>query len=67
MGNGIANQSTHIPWPKAIPWKKYINSICKPIHKLLMVGLDYSGKSTLLYLLAKRAIIDSIPSIGYNT
>lgn len=34
--------------------------------KSLMLGLDNSGKSTILHLLAHKEIIKTIPTIGFN-
>jgi GTPase SAR1 family protein len=33
---------------------------------VIISGLDYSGKTTLLYLLKLGQIVTTIPSIGYN-
>ena len=43
-----------------------IDNIFKKEVKSLMLGLDNSGKSTILYLLANNKIIKTIPTIGFN-
>ncbi|KAF6744944.1 ADP-ribosylation factor [Ephemerocybe angulata] len=34
--------------------------------KVIIAGLDYSGKTTLLYLLKLGEVVNAIPSIGFN-
>lgn len=36
------------------------------IPKILMVGLDESGKTTLLYRCKLDEIVETIPTIGFN-
>ena len=35
-------------------------------HRVTILGLDYSGKTTLLYLLKLGEIVTTVPSIGFN-
>lgn len=35
-------------------------------HMVMILGLDYAGKTTLLYLLKLNEVVTTIPSIGYN-
>jgi len=35
-------------------------------YKVTLLGLDYAGKTTLLYLLKLGEVIQTIPSIGFN-
>ncbi|PPR07551.1 hypothetical protein CVT24_008747 [Panaeolus cyanescens] len=35
-------------------------------HTVMIIGLDYAGKTTLLYLLKLGEIVSTIPSIGFN-
>ena len=37
-----------------------------PQHKILMVGLNSSGKTTLLYRMMQIENIFTIPTIGFN-
>jgi hypothetical protein len=35
-------------------------------HRVVIGGLDYTGKTTLLYLLKMNELVTTIPSIGFN-
>ncbi|KAM4795007.1 ADP-ribosylation factor-like protein 11 [Rhinophrynus dorsalis] len=42
----------------------------KPTHKkqarVVMMGLDFSGKSTILYKLKRNQIVETFPTVGFN-
>ncbi|KAE8627154.1 hypothetical protein XENTR_v10006885 [Xenopus tropicalis] len=42
----------------------------KPLHKkqprVVMMGLDYSGKSTILYKLKINQLVETFPTVGFN-
>ena len=39
---------------------------CKGDRRILMVGLDAAGKTTILYKLKLGEIVTTIPTIGFN-
>ena len=53
MGNFIGNV-----------WNKFKG--VKKEKRLLMVGLDAAGKSTILYKLKLGEVVNVIPTIGFN-
>ena len=44
----------------------YFSSTGKKQLKILMIGLDGSGKTTILYNLKLKEFIQTIPTIGFN-
>merc|ERR1719387_170907 len=45
-------------------WERMVNS--KTEMRLLMVGLDAAGKTTILYKLKLGEVVTTIPTIGFN-
>merc|ERR1719390_328238 len=45
-------------------WDRMINS--KKEMRILMVGLDAAGKTTILYKLKLGEVITTIPTVGFN-
>ena len=44
-------------------WNKWTNK--EPV-RILMVGLDAAGKTTILYKLQLGEIVTTVPTIGFN-
>jgi ADP-ribosylation factor protein 1 len=45
---------------------RYILELKKPELRVLLLGLDYSGKTTALYKLKLNEVVSAIPTIGFN-
>lgn len=65
MGNSIKSKYKYLDQTLKFT-KKYICCIRKPAYKMLMVGLDGCGKTTLLYNLTHDFIPCSVPTVGFN-
>jgi ADP-ribosylation factor protein 1 len=46
--------------------RKLFDSFCTKEMKVLMLGLDAAGKTTILYRLHIGEVLSSIPTIGFN-
>lgn len=40
--------------------------VCKTPMRLLVLGLDAAGKTTILYKLKLNEVVSSVPTIGFN-
>ena len=65
MGNSIKQKYEYLG-NKVKNTKKYVCCFKKPMYKLLILGLDATGKSTILYNLKLNEVIPLIPTIGFN-
>ncbi len=45
---------------------KVLNGLGKKECKLLMIGLDAAGKTTILYNFKMNEVVDTMPTIGFN-
>ncbi|VDM54783.1 unnamed protein product [Angiostrongylus costaricensis] len=52
--------------PKRIAFEVQVLVVCLPEVRILMVGLDAAGKTTILYKLKLGEIVTTIPTIGFN-
>lgn len=50
-----------------LAWSRLFDSLSgKKLVRILMVGLDGAGKTTILYKLKLNEVVTTIPTIGFN-